>query len=414
MYSWIIAVCLSVGVIVAHFTGVSWTCMLIGLSVGAVFLVLQYKFKIHPLPIFVWNVILVGAMWYTIRSQIHEKFAEDDSPSFIENVSHRVSSATRGYMIRTGISEQDVNVLNAMLLGDRDSLHYEQKMRFRNAGVQHLLALSGLHLGIFIGILSFLFLRRARYSRWRWPVLLGTLTLLWGYCLVAGLPQSLLRAMLMTTLYYVCLYLRSYINSAVTLANTAWLMILIDPNAVFDLGTQLSFVAVAAILWIYPQLSNMLPLQYFPKTRWGRASRRLWSLFCVSLAAWFGTMPLCLYYFHQFQPWQPLTSVVLVPLTCLLLYFTVVLLTICLLHLWMLAGLVAKVVSAFMIVENTILEFAGSLPFSTLRCSNIHLGHVALLYLLMFIYVVGASSTRRVQRYAFLSLVATIAVLLLV
>ena len=307
----------------------------------------------------------------------------------------------------------DLAVLNAMLLGRRADLGKQEVLRFRQAGAQHLLALSGLHLGIFIGIFSFLVLKRARFSRYRWLVLAAVLSLLWAYCLVAGMPQSLLRAMLMASFYYVAAFCDRKVEGSVLLANTLLVMLLIDPLALFDVGTQLSFAAVGSLVWLYPQLDSVFPYEAFPKNRKGVMLRRIWQMLMVSLSAWIGTFPLCAYYFHQFQPWQPLVSLFLIPATAVLLYTALFLLLLCLSNAWFLAVPFGKVVSWWITLENAMLDLAGKLPCSTMSCPAIRWEHVCLLYLLFLFVGVGMQASRKVQLYAFLSILFVLLLLLM-
>ncbi|GEM_PF-6589804 len=414
MLQWVTVISLAVGIATASLFHLSWSWMLVALSLGFVMLLLQFWRKGSPWFTLGFNVILVGAMWCTMRQQMTEQRIADDSPTLVVRFSKRSSDYVRKCLLDSGLSEENVAVLNAMLLGDREPLTQEQKMRFRGAGVQHLLALSGLHLGIFIAILSFLFLRRARFSRWRWPILIASLILLWSYCLMAGMPQSLLRAMLMTTLFYLNLFATSRSHGSITLANTLLLMLLLDPMSLFDIGTQLSFAAVGALIWLCPVISEIVPYYSFPTSRMGSFLRRLWQLSAVSLSAWFGTMPLCLLYFHQFQPWQPLVSIILVPMTTILLYLGLALLFFCLVNIELVSHSLSFALNWFMGLENAMLDFAGMLPGSTMRVPEIHIGHVLLLYILIFVMGVGMQATRKVQYYCLLEIVGILVLLCLV
>ncbi len=414
MIQWATSISFSLGIWLAsmHWIPLEW--MLIALAFGLFLLAIQFKWKGFPRFTFVWNVVLLGSIWFTFRTQIKEHDSSETSSSWITDISHKASDYASGALRESGMDEENVAVLNAMLLGNRKALTIEQKKRFRSAGVQHLLALSGLHLGIFIGLFSFIYLRRARNSPYRWSILFLTLVVLWGYCFVAGMPQSLLRAMLMTTLYYIGLFRSNESWSDINLSNTLLIMLLLDPSSLFDIGTQLSFVAVGALIWLYPVLSGILPQSSFPKGYLGSALYRLWQLFAVSVSAWMGTLPLILLYFHQFQLWQPIASVILVPMTTLLLYMALVLMILCLVGIWFIAKPLSMLVSAFMGVENKVLEFAGALPWSTMRCVSIHPGHVAILYLVFFMMAVCVRSPRKVQLYGFPALLFSFLILCII
>lgn len=415
MLQWITSLSFLLGICVAHSGILPCGTLFIALGFGIVLLLLQFWTRKYAWLVLVWNVFFAGALWYAVRTMGTAEPGTPHSPTFIERVSASASTYAHDCLLKSGLGEEEVSIFNAMLLGNRKSLSHEQKMRFRGAGVQHLLALSGLHLGIFLGAFSFLFLRRARFSRHRWPILFCVLLLLWGYCLIAGMPQSLLRAMLMTTLFYFSLFSTYENHASINLANTLLIMLLIDPASAFDIGTQLSFAAVGSIIWVYPILSGILPDPVFsPLGTVGKPLRYVYRLFMVSVATWLGTLPLCLYYFHQMQPWQPLNSVVLIPLTTLLLYAGVILLLLCMMGIWLLAVPFAKVVMLLMGVENVFLDVAGRLPFSTMQGGEFHLGHVFLLYVIVFIMSVSMHATRRVQITALFAILFTFLVLYLI
>lgn len=413
MLQWFTALSFMAGVVIGYAGLLSWRVLVVSLVVGLLLFCLMRGRRVGYLQcVFVFNVTLLGALWYHVRTGGQEN-KDDKEESFVSKVSQRASGYAKTCLMESGLRESDVVVLNAMLLGNRKDLPREEKLRFRNAGVQHLLALSGLHLGILIVMLSFLYLRRARFSRWRWHILVPTLLLLWGYCVLAGMPQSLLRAMLMTTLYFVSLYRSSQSHTDITFANTLFLMLLIDPLSLFDIGAQLSFAAVAALIWISPEVCAIFPSQSFPDSHLGKFLHRLWQLFGVSLSAWLGTMPLCLFYFQQFQPWQPLVSVVLVPLASILLYIAVLLLLAAVTHLHILALPLAKVVSYVMILLNTLLDEAGRLPCATVKYKGFSVPEVIVFYLILIAMRVGLQGSFKVILFAIFTVIVGFGVLCL-
>lgn len=411
MKQWVAVLSLIVGILVGKCGVLPLAWLLAGLGLGVLMLVLQYWRKGSPWLTLVWNVMLVGAIWCTLRQEM--KQGEDDEPTLVERLSVKASAYAHDCWQQSGLAQADMAVLQAMLLGDRTLLTRDQKMQFRQAGVQHLLALSGLHLGILIAVLSFLYLRRMRHSRWRWAVLLLTLMVMWGYGLLTGMPQSLLRAMLMTTFFYINMFAYREGNGGIILVNTLLIMLLLDPLALFDIGTQLSFAAVAALLWLYPVLQGILPYALFPVNRWGRCLHGMWQMLMLSVTAWLGTMPLCLWYFGQFQPWQPLVSVLLVPLTTVLLYLALFLLLLSVCGLWILAKPFACVVGWVMQVENWALERASELPLGMMKCEGIHPGHVLMLYLLLVVMTIGITATPRARRYCYAVAMAGLVMLFL-
>lgn len=240
---------------------------------------------------------------------------------------HPLAQRVRNRLLRSlresSLETEHLAVAAAVTLGDRSMLTTSTRDLYTAAGASHLLALSGLHLGIIVGVFVTLLSSRLVRSRWRWPLALLVVSFIWCYAVVAGLPPSLVRAALMTSLVVLlsCVHRRRQRGNVLLV--TVFLMLLARPVYLFDVGAQLSCLAVAGIL-----LFNQ------PFIRWCYQSRLrfvlfrldryylLWpfKLLVVSVCAQLLTWPLVLFYFHQYPLYGVLFSVVLVPLTTLLVY----------------------------------------------------------------------------------------------
>ena len=209
-------------------------------------------------------------------------------------------------------------LISALLLGARGLLPEEAKQAFRSAGVAHLLALSGLHLGILAalgyGLLGFLRLRPG----WRYFLLLP---LMWGYVLLGGARISLIRAGIMFTLlglFFLLwergLVLKSWRDPLEGLALAAIVVILLWPWSALDLGFQLSFAATFAILLLWPGWSGCSLRAGLPRpVRWAA------DLLATSAFAQAGTLPLIGSAFGYLAPWGLLGNLILIPWTGLIL-----------------------------------------------------------------------------------------------
>ena len=240
----------------------------------------------------------------------------------------------------TDISDEAYAIVAAMALGDKTAVTREQRDVFTNTGTSHLLALSGLHLGIIYLLLSQLFPRR----RARMVSRLLIVSSIWAFVLLVGMPSSVVRAAVMITVYAIIDLIRRGHTSLNTLALTAIIMLIMNPSALFDVGFQLSFSSVLAILLFTPLLTKMFTMA--PETTAVENSKpgnavtnsKLYTLSskliispiisttAVSLAAQFGTAPLVAYHFGQFSPYFLLANYVAIPLTVLTLYCTLALL----------------------------------------------------------------------------------------
>ena len=200
---------------------------------------------------------------------------------------HRLLS----YVQHVGLNHETAGLLQAMLLGNRGELSSDIIQIYRNSGNSHILALSGLHLGILFGLFNY-WLMRVLVFRWRYFVGIVGLLFLWGYALLTGFPISLCRASLMMSLLVIGQMRLVGNDSWHTLGLAAFLILLIAPDSLYEVGFQLSFTAVAGILLFYTPLYDI----WQPSRWWVRFP---WQLFLVSVSAQLGTFPLVLYYFHQ-------------------------------------------------------------------------------------------------------------------
>lgn len=204
-------------------------------------------------------------------------------------------------------------LIAAMVLGDKSALTPELRNRYAVTGASHVLALSGLHLSIIYLLLTRLTLGRRRSWLTQGLVVLA----IWGYALLTGLPTSLIRSATMITVYALFSLGGRRRASLNVLCFTAIVMLLFDVSALFDVGFQLSFMAMLAILLFMPLMEGWL------SARWRmehRIAGWLFSLTTVSVAAQIGTAPLVAYYFGRFSTWFLVTNLIVIPLTTLILY----------------------------------------------------------------------------------------------
>ena len=217
----------------------------------------------------------------------------------------------RTYLLGTlegiGLEEAELGIAKALLLGDRTRVDSDLYTSYRKAGALHLLAVSGLHVGILAAFLYSLLgpLRRFRYGRGL-RLLLGT-SLLWGYALLCGFSPSVVRAVILFSFVSYALYIQRPGQTLHFLA-VAWILmlVLINPAWLLQVGFQLSFAAVGAIVLFTPALFNQWPWK-------SRVGSGLGRLVCVSVAAQAGTLPLTLFYFHQFPGIFLLSNLLLLP-----------------------------------------------------------------------------------------------------
>ena len=288
---------------------------------------------------------------------------------------------------------QSLEVVAAMTLGDKQLISKETRALYSETGASHVLALSGLHLSILFALFNLLLLRPLRSIRYVGEIVqvifLGGM---WCFVLMVGAPLSLVRAAMMLTLVQFSVLLRRDRISLHNLSLAALFLLIWSPQSLFDVGFQLSFMAVWAILTITPRLPHCTPITEHKSFVW----RLKWwginvvqDLLSVSLAAQIGTLPLVLYYFHIFPTYAlPLSLWVIslagLVLTLALLFF---LFPWCSLFLGaMLSGAVS--------LMNAGLEGVSNLPFASSEFP-ITLLTLVLLYCMIALILWGGTHYRR-------------------
>lgn len=208
--------------------------------------------------------------------------------------------------------KDELAIMSALLLGYRNDISPELYADFSSAGVIHILAISGLHIGILLILLNFLLRPLHRFKNGRVYKSVLIIILLWSFALLTGLSPSVVRSVTMFSMFAYALNRKKITSTYNVLFTSMFFLLLFKPLLIFDVGFQLSYAAVFAILWIQPLIYQKWLPKYKP-------IRYLWSLFTVTIAAQLGLLPLSLFYFHQFPGLFFVSNLVIIPfLGCLL------------------------------------------------------------------------------------------------
>lgn len=221
----------------------------------------------------------------------------------------------------SGVDGSAYAVVAAMALGDKSQLTRELRDAYAISGASHILALSGLHLGIIYTLLSLLLSRR----RWQMVSQIVIIVSIWLFVFLVGLSASVVRSAVMVSIYALLSLGHRYKLSVNTLAFAAIVMLLFNPMALFDVGFQLSFMAVLTILLFYPLLESLWSQPFLLDHR---LFRWLWTMLSVSCAAQIGVAPLIAYYFGRISCYFLLANLVVVPAAALILYLSLAVLLI--------------------------------------------------------------------------------------
>ena len=277
-----------------------------------------------------------------------------------------------------GLEQQELAVVSAMTLGDKSLIDKDLKNDYSRSGASHVLALSGLHLGIIYFVFSFMTARwRRRYHHWSRPVSEGLILItMWSYVVLVGMSPSVVRAAIMMTVYSLLSLQNRNRSSLNALAFTAIIMLVADPMILFNISFQLSFVAVAFILLYQGRIYSLIPSSTHPIVKW------CWRFLSVSLAAQLGVAPLTAYYFHQVPSYFFLSSLVVMVFTPLIIYLS--LLFFLLMWLPVVQSLLVVPLSLLVHIQNTCLQGVSSLPGSTIVTPSLHPLQVCLIYIIIF------------------------------
>lgn len=213
---------------------------------------------------------------------------------------------------RRGSSVQDYAVLSAMTLGDKTDIPTSLANDYSVSGAAHVLALSGLHLGIIFTVLTFVFSR----LRFRPLGFVLVVPAIWAYVFIVGMSPSVVRSAVMLTVYSFVSLLNRDGFSLNTLSLAAVVLLMANPFCLYDVGFQMSFLSVLSILLLFRPIHDALPLRW----RCMKAVDYLWRLACVSLSAQLGVAPLVALYFGRFSCYFLLTNFLVIPVATLILY----------------------------------------------------------------------------------------------
>ncbi len=249
-------------------------------------------------------------------------------------------------------NEEAFAVASTLILGYRADLSKETLDAYSKTGTIHALSVSGMHVGIIYVVLMWLFTFMER--QWGLKIIRALLiiSLIWFYALLTGFSPSVLRAAIMLSTYIVAKTWSQRTNSYNILAFSAFVLLIYQPLLLFDVGFQLSYLAVFGLIYLQPLLHQLL---YF-KNNW---VNQLWSFTALSVAAQLATFPLSVYYFHQFPVYFLASNLFIVVPATLMMYIG---LTMLLFKFYFLAPALEWII----IFTNKGLLWIANLPYSTI------------------------------------------------
>ena len=245
-----------------------------------------------------------------------------------------------------GLSNETYGQVVALTLGNREFLSPATKQLYREAGASHMLALSGMHLGILYGLLR-LIMKHLIYTRWKWMAFGTTMFILWSYAIMTGCPKSLIRAALMLSVALLLHMSGERRKGLDILVVSMAIVFLTDPASLFDIGFQLSCAAMSGII-----ILGMPLTEHFRKM--ALVPRLILSSLAISLSAQISTLPFTLWYFGSIATFSALTSLIAIPLTSLAIYLSLGVYAGC--------GWCVPILEYVIYFQNSIMAFISKLP----------------------------------------------------
>jgi competence protein ComEC len=290
-------------------------------------------------------------------------------------------------------TEKAQAIAMALVLGVTDGIDTDLQNAYAASGAMHVLAVSGLHVGIIYGILLLVLKPLSRYAWSRWVVFGISIVCLWSFAFITGLSPSVLRAVTMFSFIALARPLGWKTNIYNTLAGSAFLLLLYNPYLIMSVGFQLSYLAVLGIVYLQRPIYNLLEVE-------SRVGDWVWQITCVSIAAQAATFALGMLYFHQFPVYFLVSNLFVIPLSTIVLVIGIVFLIAS--PITSVASIIGSILSFIINVLNWLVLQVEQLPFSlieeihltTFQCWLIMIFIMSLVFLIEFksfkwIYILG-------------------------
>lgn len=273
------------------------------------------------------------------------------------------------------LSNASQGIIEALVWGKTDDIDKEQMQAYTRTGVVHILAVSGMHVGLIYAltrpITQRIRGRRSAILRFMIPA-----TILWLYAAITGFSPSVSRAAVMLTLIIVTEQFQQTSERMNMYFTSMFLLLLVDPKVIFHIGFQLSYAAVLGIMLFQAPLKNIIRSPF-------KVLQPIAELCTVSVAAQLMTLPLCLYHFHQFPTYFLIANIVAVPLSTAVLYIGLIFFS---MHWWSpVAYLSINLSDTLIRIMNIFIGYIDCLPYALLERIPCTLFDCALLYTLLYI-----------------------------
>jgi competence protein ComEC len=288
-------------------------------------------------------------------------------------------------------NSNELSVASALVLGYGNNIEPELINAYTTTGTLHILSVSGLHVGVIYLVLSVLLisLKRKTYTRIFRGVIL--LAVVWFYALITGLSPAVLRSAAMLSFIIVGECFEREPNTINTLAASAFILLVIDPFQLMNIGFQLSYLSVAGIVLIHPLVNNLWKPRF-------KIAQLIWGLTTVSIAAQLASSPLSLYYFHQFPNYFIFTNYIAIPLSSVAIYAGM--LTLITSPLVWVSHQMALFFFGSVALLNHCILFFGQLPYAAMKNIRLSIPETLAIYTFIFmIYLIIIQERKKIPLF---------------
>lgn len=226
-----------------------------------------------------------------------------------ENIKATIVNTLRN----SSLTEEAFSICSALLVGYDDEIDKNILSSFSHSGTLHILSVSGMHTGVIYGIILFLFSLFDKHDKRKKLKCIVLVSILVAFTIITGFSPSVLRASLMLSLIIIGKTFQKQSNSYNTLLVSAFILLLVNPLLILDVGFLLSYFAVFGIMYLYPILSNTIYIE-------NKLLKWFWDSTIISVSATIFTLPISLYFFHQFPTWFIFSNLIIIPISIVIMF----------------------------------------------------------------------------------------------
>lgn len=324
---------------------------------------------------FDYNNYLLSKNIYATAYLLQYKICETNPfpQSFTKKISYQVNSWLKQTYQKCGFEKDELGVMLALIDGDRSLISNEVKRDYQQTGTTHILAVSGLHVGVIMEMLLFLLAWLDKFKMRIIKVVI-IVCLLWIYTIIAGLEASILRAAIMFSILLIARQLGRNAKLENSLFLSAFIILIFIPQSLFDAGFWLSYLAVGSIILYAKKIEGLIDFK-------NQTLKKCWQLTSVTLAAQIATAPYIIYLFGTFPTYFLFSNLLILPVVPLAMFGGIGVASISLItnHL----GIANKLVIATISYMNLVVDFIQNLPMAQINLSGLTIGGLLLIYLIM-------------------------------